>query len=106
MMIPQVANRLINLYGKNAATLFDPYCGTGTSLVEANLNGIDAYGTDINPMARLIAEAKTTIIELEILDLYLKLVSHNFLEGKHERTSPPRFHSIAISRFFKKPVKA
>ncbi|MGD9730834.1 MAG: DNA methyltransferase [Desulfamplus sp.] len=72
MMIPQVANRLINLYGKNAATLFDPYCGTGTSLVEANLNGIDAYGTDINPMARLIAEAKTTIIELEILDLYLK----------------------------------
>ncbi|MBF0378387.1 MAG: DNA methyltransferase [Desulfamplus sp.] len=72
MMIPQIAHRLIELYGKNAKTLFDPYCGTGTSLVEANLQGINAFGTDINPMARLIAEAKTTLIELQILDLYLK----------------------------------
>ena len=72
MMIPQIANRLINIYGKKAKTLFDPYCGTGTSLVEANLKGINAFGTDLNPMARLIAEAKTTKIELQILDLYLK----------------------------------
>ncbi len=72
MMIPQIANRLIGFYGKNAKTLFDPYCGTGTSLVEANLAGINALGTDLNPMARLIAEAKTTIIKLQILDLYLK----------------------------------
>jgi len=72
MMIPQIANRLITFYGKKARTLFDPYCGTGTSLVEAGLSGIDAIGTDLNPMARLIAEAKTTIIDLQILDLYLK----------------------------------
>lgn len=72
MMIPQIARRLINQYGKNSKTLFDPYCGTGTSLVEANLKGINAFGTDLNPMARLIAEAKTTVIELQVLDLYLK----------------------------------
>lgn len=35
MMIPQVAARLIEKYGRNANLLFDPYCGTGTSLVEA-----------------------------------------------------------------------
>jgi len=72
MMIPQIARRLINTYGQDAKTLFDPYCGTGTSLVEANLKGINAIGTDLNPMARLIAETKTTIIELQLLDLYLK----------------------------------
>lgn len=72
MMIPQVASRLISLYGKSAKTLFDPYCGTGTSLVEASLQGIDSVGTDLNPMARLIAEAKTTKINLQVLDLYLK----------------------------------
>ena len=72
MMIPQIANRLINIYGKNAKTLFDSYCGTGTSLVEASLKGIDSIGTDLNPMARLIAKAKTTTIDLQILDLYLK----------------------------------
>ncbi len=72
MMIPQVAERLITEFGKNAALLFDPYCGTGTSLVEANLKGINAIGTDLNPLARLVALAKTTILNIQILDLYLK----------------------------------
>jgi DNA modification methylase len=72
MMIPQIAERLIATYGKNAKLLFDPYCGTGTSLVEANLKGINAIGTDLNPLARLIAKTKTAIIDVQILDLYLK----------------------------------
>ncbi len=72
MMIPQVAGRILDEYGIGAKLLFDPYCGTGTSLVEANLRGINAIGTDINPLARLIAKVKTTIIPLNILDEYLK----------------------------------
>jgi len=72
MMIPQVAGKILDEFGKNAKLLFDPYCGTGTSLVEANIREVDAIGTDINPLARLIAKAKTTIISLETLDLYLK----------------------------------
>lgn len=71
MMIPQVARRILKNYGKSASLLFDPYCGTGTSLVEANLKGIDAVGTDINPLARLIAEAKTTKIDIQVLDLFI-----------------------------------
>ena len=71
MMIPQVARRIIENYGSHASILFDPYCGTGTSLVEANLLGISAIGTDINPLARLIAKTKTTKIDLQILDLFL-----------------------------------
>lgn len=72
MMIPQIAERLISSYAENATKLFDPYCGTGTSLVEANLKGINAIGTDLNPLARLIAKTKTSIIDVQILDLYLK----------------------------------
>jgi hypothetical protein len=72
MIIPQIAERLLVTYGKNAKLLFDPYCGTGTSLVEANLKGINAIGTDLNPLARLIARTKTAIIDVQILDLYLK----------------------------------
>lgn len=52
--------------------LFDPYCGTGTSVVEANLRGINTISTDINPLARLITKAKSTIIPLQVLDFYLK----------------------------------
>lgn len=72
MMIPQVAERILDKYGSGAKLLFDPYCGTGTSLVEANLKGINAIGTDLNPLARLIARTKTAKINLQILDLYLK----------------------------------
>ncbi len=72
MMIPQIAERIIAKYGANSRLLFDPYCGTGTSLVEANLKGINAIGTDLNPLARLIAKTKTTRISLQVLDLYLK----------------------------------
>ncbi|QWK19658.1 MAG: hypothetical protein KNN13_09275 [Hydrogenobacter thermophilus] len=72
MMIPQVAGRILDEFGRDAKILFDPYCGTGTSLVEANLRGINAIGTDINPLARLIAKVKTTVIPLKSLDWYLK----------------------------------
>lgn len=71
-MIPQVAERIINKYAADAYLLFDPYCGTGTSLVEANMKGINAIGTDLNPLARLIAKTKTAKLNLQVLDLYLK----------------------------------
>ena len=67
MMIPQVARRLITTYGKDAKLLFDPYCGTGTSLVEANIHGICAIGTDLKLMARLIVTAKTTKLNFKKL---------------------------------------
>ncbi len=72
MMIPQVAERLIQKLGKPSDVLFDPYCGSGTSLVEANLIGLKGIATDLNPLATLISKAKTTLIELQILDFYIK----------------------------------
>ncbi len=71
MMIPQIAKKLISDFGVNSSTLLDPYCGTGTSLVEANVAGINAIGFDLNPLARLIAKVKTTAMELQTLKLHL-----------------------------------
>lgn len=64
-MIPQVAGKLLEMFGDGAKTLFDPYCGTGTSLVEGTIRGMKTIGTDINPLARLIAEAKTSTFNTE-----------------------------------------
>ena len=58
-MIPQVARKIVRLYGQSSNKLFDPYCGTGSSLVEGIVEGLDVMGTDINPLARLIATGKT-----------------------------------------------
>lgn len=62
MMIPQVARTLLNEYRPSGPfnLLLDPYMGSGTSLVEASLIGIDSIGIDLNPLARLMAKVKTT----------------------------------------------
>ena len=67
MMIPQVARTLIELYAPQdqCNLIFDPYMGSGTSLVEASLKGINSIGTDINPLARLISQAKTTHFDIQ-----------------------------------------
>lgn len=44
-------------------TVFDPFCGSGTTLVEAFLAGRSAIGVDVNPLAALISKVKTTPIE-------------------------------------------
>lgn len=43
-------------------TVLDPFCGSGTVLLEAMLSGRNAYGADANPLARKISRVKTTII--------------------------------------------
>ena len=63
MMIPQVARRLIGEYGSEGGVLLDPYCGTGTTLLEGMLAGLESTGTDLNPLARLIAKTKTTPVD-------------------------------------------
>lgn len=55
---PQVVRALINVVDVDAAVLFDPFCGSGTSLIEAVRLGISAVGVDRSPMAVFLASAK------------------------------------------------
>ncbi len=42
----------------------DPFCGGGTVLIEAKLAGRKAYGSDISPIAHLVAKARLSAPEL------------------------------------------
>jgi len=66
-MVPQVAERLIRRYllekvapPFNQYTVLDPFCGSGTVLVESLRLGFNAIGNDINPLAVLIAKTKSS----------------------------------------------
>ena len=61
--VPQVARELLSLVGATAHSLIgDPFCGSGTSLVEASVTGIPTVGMDLDPLAVVISEAKTTVL--------------------------------------------
>ena len=61
--IPQVARRLIEEHSKKGDTVLDPFMGSGTTLVEALVQGRKARGSDINPAAVVASRAKTRAIE-------------------------------------------
>lgn len=61
--IPQLAARLIQEYSAEGDLVIDPFMGSGTTLVEARLQRRASIGVDINPVACLIARAKTQAIE-------------------------------------------
>ena len=48
-------------------TVLDPFCGSGTVLLEAALRGHRAIGIDVNPLARLISRVKTTRLDVRSL---------------------------------------
>jgi len=101
-MIPQVAGKCIETYGRSARLLFDPYCGTGTSMVEAVVRGMDAVGTDLNPLARLIAEAKTATPSLGDIDSTMAAFKRaRFAAGQAAWEGSDEVRGINVAFWFK-----
>ncbi|SFB75625.1 site-specific DNA-methyltransferase (cytosine-N4-specific) [Zunongwangia mangrovi] len=61
--IPQIAKELILQYSNENDWILDPFCGSGTTLVESKLNQRNAIGVDINPLSSLISKVKSTKID-------------------------------------------
>lgn len=69
----------------------DVFCGCGTVPLEAKIHGIDFWGTDINPVATLIARAKSQNYNVKKLENYLQKIcsaldssdirAHNYLSS-------------------------
>jgi DNA modification methylase len=73
-LIPQIPRYVIEKYTQKNETVLDPFCGSGTALLEAKLLGRNALGIDINPLAVFISEVKTTSLDIEQLGLAIHLV--------------------------------
>lgn len=58
--IPEIPRWAINKYiNDKSETILDPFTGSGTTLVEAAVNGNNAYGIEIDDVAKLISKVKT-----------------------------------------------
>ncbi len=73
--IPQVARNAIELVSSPGDVVLDPYCGSGTTLLEAAVLDRMPVGVDVNPLAVLISDVKATPISpsrLSEFQLYLR----------------------------------
>ncbi|MEZ4525875.1 MAG: DNA methyltransferase [Desulfobacterales bacterium] len=57
--IPQLAEIFLRKYFSPGQTVLDPFCGSGTTLVQANELGINSIGYDISAFNVLLCRAKT-----------------------------------------------
>jgi len=74
--IPQLVEIFLRKY--RPKLVYDPFCGSGTTLVEANVLGINSIGTDISAFNVLISKVKTdkydlVLLEKEIYDILKRL---------------------------------
>jgi len=86
-MHPLTAARLVRGLTREGATVLDPFCGSGTALVEAMIAGRRAVGVDLNPLAVRLARLKTTrleALELEALVAAAQSVAQ-FAAARRER---------------------
>jgi site-specific DNA-methyltransferase (cytosine-N4-specific) len=66
--IPQIPRKLIELYHPgDGSIVLDPFCGSGTTLVEAISLGLEAWGIDLHPLACLITRVKTSLLESDFI---------------------------------------
>ncbi len=62
--IPQIPSKLIQLLSEEGEWVFDPFCGIGTTLVEATLLGRNCIGNDLNPIGTLVSKVKSNIVSI------------------------------------------
>jgi len=95
-LLPQIAHFFLasNLLVGENETVLDPFGGTGTVALEANLSGRDALFSDANPLARIIASVKTSRVDVG------EVVSASERLGKSyartRRTIPPSVVNVGI----------
>lgn len=66
--IPELPRALISGLTRENETVYDPFMGIGTTLLEANRMGRNAIGNDVSELAVLISRVKTTPIAPDALD--------------------------------------
>jgi DNA modification methylase len=103
-MHPSTARTAIAALSKPGQRVLDPFCGSGTVLVEAMAAGRVAVGVDASPLAILIAKVRSTLLDeatCERLVLTAQEISQEAAERARKRIRPtiPAWASREKERF-------
>ena len=101
--IPQIARQTLELTTVPGEIVLDPYCGSGTTLLESALSSRKSVGIDLNPLAVLISQVKTTTMPTgfgpQLLDYFAEEVG-SLIGG------PSLFSSVARHSEMESAIRA
>ncbi len=63
-----IPRKIIQKFGKKGDIVFDPFVGSGTTLLEATLLGHSSFGSDINPLSCLLSQVKAKPLSPNLLN--------------------------------------
>lgn len=93
--IPEYPRWAIQKYAfKNHNLILEPFCGSGTSNVEAKLAGYDSLAIDVDPLARLITKVKTTHLDENLLTSEKDRLLHSFNKLRIQSDLPENYELI------------
>jgi len=100
---PPLARWAIDRYSEPGDIVLDPMCGSGTTLIEASLAGRQGWGADIDPLARLVAEAKSRPCDPAAVDALADDVDARLADIADDGWRPS---GIDVAKWFRDDVAA
>lgn len=89
--IPQLVEIFLRKF--EPKLVYDPFCGSGTTLVEANVLGIDSVGTDISAFNAMLSRVKTFKYDIELLHKELFDILDKLFQAKNKLKSIKKYDS-------------
>jgi DNA modification methylase len=89
--IPQLVEVFLKKYFKPGQMILDPFLGSGTTLIEANLLNMPSIGIELSEFGYLIAKVKTQkynieLVEKEILDILNRIKEFSLKIRKNQKS--------------------
>ena len=104
----KLAERLIMMYSNEGDAVLDPFCGSGTTLVEALFQGLNAIGVYVNGLSCLLSKVKATPLSNEQqteIYKFLNLISNIAFNWEFGNRSTIKIKEIEdIKHWFQKNV--
>jgi len=100
--IPEIARWFLRKYCPDSAVILDPFCGSGTTLIEALRRGLSVRWLDYNPLSRLICSVKSRAFDRCRV---MEEASRILLLAGNQKTAPQTVSFANKDFWFQKPVQ-
>lgn len=97
VFVSQIPSALISNLTQQGDFVVDPFCGSGTTLVEAQRLGRRSIGIDINPISTMLASSKLFEQNAATLDQDLETLSIEVLEAASQVANDAALRAVPAS---------